>query len=952
MTITEVKQALGDWSVVLRPDTPRYLLDQITPLGHIAVLPGRIDIATTGDNLLRQARYVGVYRGRSTDETGVTLSGAGMGYWLGDEDDKGPVLINATVVASATFPNAIRALLPPAVTEGTLYSVPGTYTGTHQYETARSAISYVTDTFGTGTYPVSWRVNGDGTLDAGRDVDMYVTTPRAILVRKDDAGRDMFLVGLRGMMRLGTDVEDYTTRVVLLAEGDGNTTVSASASLPVVTYKDIHGNTANITRLISEFETSSGNAQARAQLQLNRFTNPRKAVDLSSDDYDIKGEFAVGDSILVFDPDIGFTDPSVERFWKGLPINPVALTCTEMSWPVSAQWTVAFRTGAGVWIDLSDYYIPESGSTTIKVGDLPNSLTNSNLQPVGDRPRADQSIPAAPVFGQAYTGAYQSTGDSDTKAQIQLSWTQPLNQDGSTIQDGDHYEIRYRPNATVAYPATWNDVAPYTWSSVYTWSQPLVPALDVTQWQTLYVPWGVTTTMVQELTPRVVYEFQIRAVDTSRQASPWSSSSAVTAARDNLPPASPAPPEVAGSRIAIQVTHRLGVSTGGTFNLDADLDHLEVHVGGDASFFPEEQTRVGKLAANIGLIRAQVPVVGTFPIEPTGMVYVKVVAVDRTGNRSGASTAATVTAALIDDAHISDLTVSKVTAGTITSDWVMAGTIKTADSGARAVMDIDGFHAFNSDGIRTFNADSAGVVSIIGELSSGLSGQRIVVNPNGSSLPQIRFYPVPDAGTDYASITSDYYGSDAALYFQSSGNASNDISEVILGPGFAYYDVYDTATGLNQGGSVYISNEVAYVDSKLNSVNQASMHLFNTSNGGFATLEANNTAGVKQAGIYFDDQSHIGVTGSFIPNDTYSNNAEDAIICGITSIAVGASSVTKNYGVNSLGTMRMIATCKISSAIVWRLTTVNNTGFVMTLASAVPVGQSCDVYYWGFRTTV
>ena len=105
MTVTEIRQALGEWSLSLRPGTPRELLDAISAnaFGHVAILPGRVNPATVGDGLLAAARYVGVYRGR-TDEDGRELRGVGMAAWLGDEDDKGDVIVNPVVVASASSP--------------------------------------------------------------------------------------------------------------------------------------------------------------------------------------------------------------------------------------------------------------------------------------------------------------------------------------------------------------------------------------------------------------------------------------------------------------------------------------------------------------------------------------------------------------------------------------------------------------------------------------------------------------------------------------------------------------------------------------------------------------------------------------------------------------------------------------------------------------------------------
>ena len=109
--INEVKQSLGAWNLVLRDDTPKELLDALEPFGHIAVVPGRVDVRSAADGLLAAARYVGVYRGRSDGDI-FSMRGCGMEMWLGDEDDKGDIFVNTVTVASGTtFANTIRALV-------------------------------------------------------------------------------------------------------------------------------------------------------------------------------------------------------------------------------------------------------------------------------------------------------------------------------------------------------------------------------------------------------------------------------------------------------------------------------------------------------------------------------------------------------------------------------------------------------------------------------------------------------------------------------------------------------------------------------------------------------------------------------------------------------------------------------------------------------------------------
>lgn len=310
----------------------------------------------------------------------------------------------------------------------------------------------------------------------------------------------------------------------------------------------------------------------------------------------------------------------------------------------------------------------------------------------------DTSIPNPPQIATVYTNVYYPADGLSTKGQADITWTVPTNIDGSIITDGHHFELRFRPDATGDYSATWLEGSQYDWDEVYTWGQPTIPPILNGGWQTIYVGWDEVTTVIQELTPGLDYNLQIRSVDsaTPQHFSEWSDEYTFSVAVDEIAPAKPAPPVVASSYLSIQVTHYLGRADGGTFNLPPDLAYLEIHTGPQA-FYPDETTRAGKVIADQGLIRSKTPVIQTFNLESTDDIYVRVIAVDKTGNKSAPSDAVASTINLIDDAHISDLTASKITAGTISSSIILSGIIKTAETGPRAEMNFEGFKIFSDD---------------------------------------------------------------------------------------------------------------------------------------------------------------------------------------------------------------------------------------------------------------
>ena len=888
MAISQVHEALGAFDIKLKRNIPREVLDAIEYFGHIAVIPGRADARVYGDGTLDAARYVGVVRKKRIGDDGqdddeqvpVTISGVGMNFWLGDEEDKGYVLEDEISLISENFSTAISAVMPPSVQAGTIGGVSGTYTGTHQWQTPRKAIQYICDTMSqpatspnlvsdanssfetsagaggwsgtncslsvTGAFsyigtqsawvtpsstgaifmrtsnaansptvtagttytlsywvlptasgcsarieavyknagfttvdtedamgyvslpqgswtqisrsvtvptglsitdiqfgvelfcnstgdrfavdyvecrestsptPVSFRVNNDATLDAGPESDLFVTDPQCIIVRRDtSAGEDLRVRAIPASISLDQDMEDFATRVVVLAGSDGFQFNVGEADVGNVApeaniYKDMFGQPLRLTKLVSEAETSETNADARAELNLRNFLNPHREINITSRDYDIYGSFETGDYIYVYDPDAGLYDTDNEIYFRGVRLNPLKLQVTEAEWPVTEDYSVAYRDSDGTWYDLTDYVeFEDRDETKVTIGDFQRVLED-NLQDVntrlGTNLTPDGSTPAAPtwVTAEFETVTYlDSSGNA--KASQRIVWNEPLNaDDSSTVTDGAYYEIQFKLSTGHQYSQTWGAVSTQSWTELSTWGQPVEPS-SVDDWESRIVGWDFNSFKIQELAAGTAYDVRIRAVDESNNISDWSSQETFTTATDNIPPTQPAAPEVASSLIAIQVVHNLGMISGGEFNLENDLAYLEVHVHSSNAFVPDTTTLVGKLRANHGMMLAETPAVGTFQVTSTENVYVKVVAVDISGNRSSPSPAAQSSAELIDDEHISSLTVSKVTAGEINANWLISGSIRTAEEGQRVELNSDGLQAYNSDGDLTTNLSS------------------------------------------------------------------------------------------------------------------------------------------------------------------------------------------------------------------------------------------------------
>lgn len=84
---------------------------------------------------------------------------------------------------------------------------------------------------------------------------------------------------------------------------------------------------------------------------------------------------------------------------------------------------------------------------------------------------------------------------------------------------------------------------------------------------------------------------------------------------------------------------------------------------------------------------------------------------------------------------------------------IRGGVGTTEYSGSRGLIDPQGFYAYDADDNQTFLVDfRTGDVAARGEISSGFTGKRTVINPGGTYLPEIRFYP--SSGDQYAYINA------------------------------------------------------------------------------------------------------------------------------------------------------------------------------------------------------
>ncbi len=361
--ITERYMDPGSFHVPLRIEAPYDLLEKVVEFGNLVVTPQHInppDIISDVD-LLATARYAGVVLETEWADGALAILGQGMGWYLGDSEDKGPVIETELSFSAATLSTILQTstgVLPAAITQGTI-TITGlnTFTGLFNWELPIAAIRTVmTD------LDAHYRVNPNGTIDASgttRDEVFVFTSPSVVVVRQG-WGSDPTYDGVPSR-RLVTrrDAYEFVTRLLILDEEEDGTFVLVGSDTVSHSYKDIHGNALVRSGVVSKpaTDTVSLTNYMANEIAL-RTVNDEQEIE--TEQYEISGgTLAVGDMFWIYDPPSGFVDTDNEVRFRGQTIWPKKTRLLEASWPVADGMGVYYRpdttTTSADWIDLTRY---------------------------------------------------------------------------------------------------------------------------------------------------------------------------------------------------------------------------------------------------------------------------------------------------------------------------------------------------------------------------------------------------------------------------------------------------------------------------------------------------------------------------------------------------------------------------------------------------------------------
>lgn len=422
MTVTERLMKPGSFSVRLREDYPWSLASAVDVFDHIVILPDRLDSTSdlTDANVLASAIYVGVVTAKPSPRI---FEGAGLSWWLGTDEGLGDLLDTAVSQTSASLSTWASALLPSSIGLGTVTNTGlGSLTASYQWVTRREAIDAVCRALG-----AEWRVNNDFTFDAAKSPNLFVATPTVVVTRREE-GQDGSYRGLDGSMIVtAKDVRQYTTKAIVVAQGQG-TTVATASSTGSTSYKDGRNNTVVLERLVNAPTDTSTNASAVAAAQVGQWNQVRRELSLNSRTYHVTRHAKPGDYVYVFDQLAELTDSANQIEYRGELICPIKLRVYALTWPVESGMAVyGRRSGASpTYTDLTPYVEWETADVVWDVGAAPRSSNDTDPATAG---------------GLAYLGA---NPDVSARAAGPEDWIAPTLLNSWVNFGGAHQVAQYR----------------------------------------------------------------------------------------------------------------------------------------------------------------------------------------------------------------------------------------------------------------------------------------------------------------------------------------------------------------------------------------------------------------------------------------------------------------------------------------------------------------------------
>lgn len=341
--VTEQVMAQGNFQVQL--DNAKFkpsLWELCEQFDYIIITPQWVDSRQFTDAaMLGFSRFTGVLTIKRFNDQGLALEGAGLHWLLGEETDEpiGPVLQGATSFSGSTLTSVFStALAGTGLTSGTITTTGlGTYTGTHYFSTPSEIIRTACLSVG-----AEYRVNHDGTVDAGQKQYVYtITQPRGFVTRRG-WGTDIYLKSMPvANMTTVRDSSNYIEEIIIVSEDTGGvkTETASQARSPAGGYLNLAGTALNRVMVASQGVTDPVSAATYALSELNQRSIEQRQ-DITTDHYEFYGgSVGVGDAFYCWDPP-AFKDDTNPVFFRGDLTFPLTSRLLQVDWDLDSSMGV------------------------------------------------------------------------------------------------------------------------------------------------------------------------------------------------------------------------------------------------------------------------------------------------------------------------------------------------------------------------------------------------------------------------------------------------------------------------------------------------------------------------------------------------------------------------------------------------------------------------------------
>lgn len=306
----------------------------------------------------------------------------------------------------------------------------------------------------------------------------------------------------------------------------------------------------------------------------------------------------------------------------------------------------------------------------------------------------------------------------------------------------------------------------------------------------------------------------------------------------------------------------------------------------------------------------------------------------------------------VNNAKIADVSAGKLTVGTLTADITLSARIKTADTGARVEINSGGIGAWNSSGTQTVSiAGADGSVTIVGQLKSGVSGQRIEINPTSTFLPEIRFYP--STGSNYGFLNAFSPAGSAYAYVglnsgQFTANSQTCVYRLYMTDTACTLETIRSDTQVTLGGAWKISPD--YASGWVITTTQRQGYIDLYGGGGQGThnlglsLGHNGTSDNDDAFFNVYKDGSFDMVGTWVRSVGWANSAVQNDTDSSSSAIAG---FLWNWGTTQNSTIYPSDTYRDSPAHATSVDTLSTTGYGLNIDGGS--SGACAHNFWGWR---